>query len=180
MKFDTDVSPEILWLAGLLEGEGCFLPGPPSEPNACRIVLVTTDKDVAETAQQLMGARSLTRRPRREPHHKQAYEVQRSGNPARELMRSLYPLMSARRKKAIEAAVVRPRPRVTNTTLTFEQAEYVRKLRAGGATPKEIVAAVKQRYGLSISRDVVRATKTGYRAEQLVPELAPQTLDGLV
>lgn len=36
------------WLIGLLEGEGSFMKGPPSQPNSARIALAMTDLDVVE------------------------------------------------------------------------------------------------------------------------------------
>jgi hypothetical protein len=37
----------LIWLAGILEGEGSFMKGPPSSPNRPVISMVTTDIDVA-------------------------------------------------------------------------------------------------------------------------------------
>lgn len=92
-------------MAGLLEGEGCFMAGSPSAPKNCKVVIQTTDRDVAEEAMRLMGAKSMYTLKKSQPHHKQAYRVRRDGNPAREIMRRLYPLFSDRRKKAITAAL---------------------------------------------------------------------------
>jgi hypothetical protein len=37
---------ELAWLAGLLEGEGSFMPGPPSNPRMPIICLAMNDEDV--------------------------------------------------------------------------------------------------------------------------------------
>ena len=51
---------EIAWLAGLLEGEGCFSLDRPGGKNsryrAFRISLASTDQDVIETVHRLTGA----------------------------------------------------------------------------------------------------------------------------
>ena len=47
MNDDDDRSAaEIAWLAGLLEGEGSFMPGPPSNPRMPIICLAMNDADV--------------------------------------------------------------------------------------------------------------------------------------
>jgi hypothetical protein len=46
---------DFYWLAGLLEGEGSFLPGPPSAPNSLRIALMMTDADVVARVAALWG-----------------------------------------------------------------------------------------------------------------------------
>lgn len=40
----------LLWLAGLLEGEGSLIPGPPSYPNSPIIAIQMTDEDVVAKA----------------------------------------------------------------------------------------------------------------------------------
>lgn len=46
---------ELYWLAGLLEGEGSFSPGPTSAPNSARISLTITDADVVARVAALWG-----------------------------------------------------------------------------------------------------------------------------
>ena len=50
---------ELVWLAGLLEGEGAFLHGPPSAPNQPRIALNMTDLDVVERVSKMFNVKYL-------------------------------------------------------------------------------------------------------------------------
>lgn len=85
------------WLAGLLEGEGCFLfvDGRP------RITLVMTDEDTVNRAAVLMGTHSTVLK-KREAHHKVPYKAALSGVQACTAMRVLLPLMGSRRRQRIE------------------------------------------------------------------------------
>lgn len=100
---------ELGWLCGMLEGEGCFQAPPPSHPEQVRVVLITTDKDVAERVAALMGVKKVGAPPsrRKQPHHKQAFVVARAGRPAAALMHEVRPHMSARRQAAIDYALSR-------------------------------------------------------------------------
>ncbi len=48
------------WLAGLLEGEGSFLAGPPSARNVPRVALEMTDRDVVARAARLLAVDRFT------------------------------------------------------------------------------------------------------------------------
>lgn len=60
---------DLYWLAGLLEGEGTFVAGPPSAPTVPLIRLVMTDGDIVQRAAGLIG-RSVQHHPPREQHHR--------------------------------------------------------------------------------------------------------------
>lgn len=98
---------ELHWLAGLLEGEGSFLHGPPSKPNCPAIVLHMTDLDVVERAAALMGTTSIVRPKARATHHKPSYLVKVTNRKAIELMKRLKPILGDRRRKRIEDIVAR-------------------------------------------------------------------------
>jgi hypothetical protein len=99
-------SVELAWLAGLLEGEGSFLCGPPSQPNRPRIVLDMTDRDVVARAAKLMAVKNAAFTPRRRnPKWKPSYIVSVSGVAAFHLMTKLRPLMGERRQGQIDAAL---------------------------------------------------------------------------
>lgn len=86
---------ELAWLAGLLEGEGCFTHSYRRGINfAPKIQLAMTDEDVVLRAQALMGGR--VRSSTREPW-KTLYTVIVSGAAAVALMRQLLPHMGERR-----------------------------------------------------------------------------------
>ena len=95
---------DLFWLAGLLEGEGSFMHGPPSAPNTPRISINMTDEDIIARVAALFDVKY---------HHVRLtpYGVERGWKPsfvctitgkrAIELMKILSPLMGNRRKSKI-------------------------------------------------------------------------------
>jgi hypothetical protein len=98
---------DLYWLAGLLEGEGSFVAGPPSSPNRPRIQISMTDQDVVERVAAFFGIQYIqVRRQGKEGQNwKTAYNVFLRGKRAIALMKILYPLMGKRRRKQIEHAL---------------------------------------------------------------------------
>lgn len=102
---------DLYWLAGLLEGEGSFLLGPPCRPDKPSITLSLTDQDIITRAAKLMGVRYVRTRVR--PNKlgsgelKPAYVITLYGQRALRLMSCLYPLLSKRRQAQI-SRVLRP------------------------------------------------------------------------
>jgi len=96
------------WLAGILEGEGSFLKGPPSAPNRPRIQLQMSDKDVIDKASRILGVK--TKGPympsRAKEHYKPRYVSSLRGKKAVEVMKHLHPLMGQRRQTQITEAIV--------------------------------------------------------------------------
>lgn len=92
---------EAAYVAGLLEGEGCFdfNAGDPRYP---RIRCETTDRDVADKLVELVGGRiSLSKR--RQAHHKQAYMWFLNGRDNVEpVLVAIRPWMSQRRTAKID------------------------------------------------------------------------------
>lgn len=72
---------DVSWLAGLMEGEGSFMKGPPSSPNQPVLSLVMTDKDVVQRAADILGANVFVVPPRKE-HWKITYGIKLRGEPA--------------------------------------------------------------------------------------------------
>src|SRR2546425_1449396 len=102
----TLTNNEAHWLAGLLEGEGSFLSGPPSQPNLPIIALEMCDLDVVERATRLMEIRYIHHGRRGEAMGwKPAYRIALKGSRAVLLMRSLWPLMGERRRAQIGRAL---------------------------------------------------------------------------
>lgn len=95
---------DLCWLAGLLEGEGSFMPGEPSNANAPRISLAMTDSDVVHRAAALLGVHSVYAYTRRKGC-RTSYQLALRGARAAEVMQLLHPLMGARRKSQIERAL---------------------------------------------------------------------------
>lgn len=134
---------------------------------------MTTDRDVAEQAAKLMEAAIYARRPPN-PNHKRQFVVVKNGRAARDLMRVLHPLLSARRREAVKAALesYTPKPLGPRRALSFQEASEVREMLAADCKPSQIVAAFAQR-GRKITRYHVRTAKTGYREPQPEPALGP-------
>lgn len=96
---------DFYWLAGLLEGEGCFTVGRQHHANGKvyrqpKIQLVMTDKDIVTRVASLMGV-NLTA-PRRLPSGKVAYRTALYGPKCIGLSMSIYGLMGERRQQQIE------------------------------------------------------------------------------
>lgn len=95
---------QIHYLAGWLEGEGCF----DSHHNAAgrmypRIVACSKDKDSLEKVQAIMGGRIYQRPSPKKPEHAQQWYIQLSkSRQAVGWMMTLYPLLSKRRQAKIE------------------------------------------------------------------------------
>lgn len=80
------------WLAGLLDGEGCF-DNPRGNP---RIRVKMTDLDIILRAADVMGATTYPEPPA-QPHHKPLAVAQLTGDSAVAVMRAILPWLSSRR-----------------------------------------------------------------------------------
>lgn len=94
-----------LWVAGLLEGEGSFMAGPPSSPTRPSIVISMTDKDVLERYAESIGGAAVTPLKSRQEHWKQAYVVQLHGSRAVAVMLEIREHMGQRRREQIDRAI---------------------------------------------------------------------------
>jgi len=93
---------EICWLAGLVEGEGCF----PKNAGVI-IALSMTDEDVVRKAAQLFGAQSVYARAGTDNGHgyKTQYTLHVRGPQAIGWMFTLYTLLGARRRARIREVI---------------------------------------------------------------------------
>lgn len=85
---------DIMWLAGLLEGEGCFMLNEKRYPAIC---LGMTDEDVVVRAANMMGCRVYRNR--------NMYIAQINGSCAIAWMMMLYPILGKRRREKIVEVV---------------------------------------------------------------------------
>ena len=103
---------ETAWLAGLLEGEGCFISyktGKNKNPSI-RIKVKMTDKDVIEKANKIMPQSTWTSKGRKVytihiRGYKTQYEASRTGAVALEIMQAILPHMGTRRSAKIEQLI---------------------------------------------------------------------------
>lgn len=94
---------EISWVAGLLEGEGCFASGPTNHNP--RIQLVMTDLDVVINAAKILGCHKVIRNKQDTRTNKPLYRTNLYGGRAISWMMTLWSLMGKRRKKKIEDCI---------------------------------------------------------------------------
>lgn len=106
-RLDNIGHHDLYWLAGLLEGEGSFLTGPPSAPNTVSIALTMTDADVIARVARLWGVAFHEVRQERTRQHgwRPTFYVHLRGKLAAELMMRLLPLMGERRHIQIGRAL---------------------------------------------------------------------------
>lgn len=135
---------EVAWLAGLLEGEGSFMAGPPSSPKLPVVVLSMTDEDVVARVAALWGIRYLTVRPRRH-HWAVAYMVQLRGANAVAWMQAMRPLLGGRRRAQVDRAVANYVP-PSHRVLDDATAEAALASLGGGASVRQVA----ERHGTSI------------------------------
>lgn len=92
------------WLAGLMEGEGSFLKGPPSKSNSCAMAIEMVDEEVISRVAKIWNKKYSPRR-RHNPKWNSTFRCMMRGNPAKVAMLELRPLMSVKRKMQIDEAV---------------------------------------------------------------------------
>lgn len=90
---------ELYWLAGLLEGEGCF--SRTKKTGKIFIALEMTDEDIVNKVAKIFGVKYYSITPRKEGY-KISYKCRVVGRNAIKLMTLLQPLMGVRRMQKIE------------------------------------------------------------------------------
>lgn len=104
-----NLSKDDYWLAGILEGEGCFVGPAPSKWNHIAIQLMMTDRDVVERAAVLLGGQ-VAQLKRRKEHYKDGYRCIIGGKKAAAIMQKLLPLMGERRSNRIKTLLLKYDP----------------------------------------------------------------------
>jgi hypothetical protein len=138
--------PALLWFAGLLEGEGSFLKPLPSGPRSPSISCRMTDLDVVELVAAVFGTSVQANEKGR---HQTEYAAFIRGSRAAEVMRLLRPMMSKRRRNAIDRAL----DGYTQPTfkLSFELAEEIRRRYDDG----ESISSLSRSF--DVARPTIRA-----------------------
>ena len=93
---------DLYWLAGLIEGEGCYTWL--KRVYKPQVIISMCDQDVIEKAAQLMGTSVVSVYPpsHRKRGHSPQWHAKVTGQRAIYLMQALYPLMGKRRKARID------------------------------------------------------------------------------
>lgn len=98
LKPELDDQRDVLWLAGLLEGEGTF---DLHRGKYARVRLAMTDRDIVGRAATLVGSRvRLSLKP---APYKASWHAEVTGTKAVEVMTAVLPFMGARRSAKIAA-----------------------------------------------------------------------------
>jgi hypothetical protein len=132
------------WLAGLLEGEGTFIAGPPSAPRTPAVQVSMVDRDILDRVAALLDC-TVTVVPARREGWRTAYCACVRGPRAVEWMRRLRPLMGSRRQEQIDRAVACYAPDPTRLLDDERAAEALARLAQGDS-----VKEVAERFGTSI------------------------------
>ena len=101
--------PDLTWLAGLLEGEGTFMAGPPSSPRCPVVRVEMTDRDVVVRVAALIDRTVSSPNPRK--GNKRSYITAIKGRPAIALMLQVAPMLSEARRRQIRRALRPTGPR---------------------------------------------------------------------
>jgi hypothetical protein len=141
---DEISSLDLHWLAGLLEGEGSFLRGPPSAPGLPVLTVQMTDEDVVARVASMFGRKLGSWQPR-DARWQRTFIARVTGAKAVAWMTALRPLMGQRRRSQIDQAVASYAPRPTALLDDDTARDALRSLRAGAS-----VHSVAQRFGTSI------------------------------
>jgi len=149
----------LYWLAGILEGEGSFMKGPPSRSYSPIIHVEMTDEDVVAKIAELLGSSYRKARNRNPGVWKQSYVLRVNGAKAVEIMKLLYPLMGKRRKTQIDAGLACYRQ--VRRQLSDDEVREIRKLLALGVTHQKIEEQFK------IGRTTVTNIHLGYRRTRI-------------
>lgn len=99
---------ELAWLAGILEGEGCFLLTTKSKSNLGypQIAVSMTDKDVMDRIALLLEASIYVKEDKRKEHYKDQWTARINGARAVSWMMTLYSFMGERRKAKIRQVLM--------------------------------------------------------------------------
>lgn len=106
---------DIAWVAGLLEGEGCFMWNPfvhrqhgkEYKYNRATIQLFMTDSDVVDRAASILGVKAFPAAWDKRSNRKPGKRFQVYGKRAIGWMQTLYPLLGARRQSRIREILVK-------------------------------------------------------------------------
>lgn len=99
----ASIRDDILWVAGFLEGEGCFGMNSPTA-RCATISAAQVDKEPLARLRTFLGG-SIRSKNGRGKNHSDHYVWQISGKRARGVMMTLYSLLSTRRKEAVRKAL---------------------------------------------------------------------------
>lgn len=112
MAIESATALEVAWLAGLLEGEGCFsldrrLGGAPGR-DSIRVRVQMTDKDIVKRAAEMINAHSVYKLHDNRSNRKVLYSCGVSGAKAEKVMLAVRLYMGERRGAKIDELLALP------------------------------------------------------------------------
>ena len=132
---------DIAWLAGLLEGEGCFTFCGGGAYRAARIILNMSDLDIVERAKRLMGSKDVIYRSMAGRSGKQMYCIEvTQAEKVYEILSFIYPYMGARRKIRIEELLIHARGVLKRRANQKQKCLLIRHLYATGKFTRKKLA----------------------------------------
>lgn len=152
-------SLSLAWLAGVLEAERTFLAPPPSAPNSPVVACGMTDFDVIE---RIAGAFGTSIQSFDRPGCRTEFSTRARGARAIALANDLAPLMSERRRAAINKMQASYSPPVRK--LSFEKAAEISRRYLDGETAAELARRYK------VSHPTIRAVLNGWIYVNRPPE----------
>jgi hypothetical protein len=168
-------TPALHWLAGLLEGEGTFMAGPPSNPRMPILAVNMTDEDVMARLGRIFDRKVPVVRPRSD-RWKTSYQLRIQGAAAVRSMILLRPLMGTRRQAQIDRALARYAPRPA-ALLDDQSARAALHALATGMTVKAVAArfsvSVWCIYDLRLGRTFKHVDRDRDRAAGAVADRPP-------
>lgn len=152
---------EFMWLVGLLEGEGSFMKGPPSQPNQPIITITSTDEDVIVKVAVMWDVKYHSQKIRKS-HWKQPFVCRIRGFRAVEWMKKLRPHMSERRKRQIDKVFDNYIPRRQGYTRKLTDTQVKSVLEESDINLSEVA----RRFG--VNRSVIRKIRSGRTYKHIV------------
>jgi len=150
LKVSVKSSQELIdlyYLAGLLEAEGSFMKGSPSSPNCPKVVIQMTDEDIIKKVSNMFGFKYYSYQRKglcKAPPYKKVFIFSIKSASAAALMKKVYPIMSVRRQKQIDSALLSydadlRKNMVNHKTKIFKKDfETIKKMRANGMSLRAI------------------------------------------
>lgn len=157
---------DLYWLAGILEGEGCFSKGTSKTPNRVAITVVMTDKDIVDRVAKLFNVNWVLKINRGD--YKTQWRTQLRGAKAIKLMHLILPIMGLRRQDKIKEIIQSYDPDLFKKKHTKISDEIISQIFIDSHLPGNTLQLVASKYNVStvtvshVKRRMIRTQVTQY------------------
>jgi len=127
---------DLYWLAGILEGEGCFLLSISGRRYTPIISVHMTDEDIINRVSKLWDRKYVFQKRQKE-HYKDTYITKLKGKDAIELMKLIYPIMGKRRCEKIDNIIIKHENRpikIIRNKMSISEVYTARKMIKDGSS----------------------------------------------